>query len=343
VLAIQSFKGWYKSELWEAIKSLLIVAVVFSAIVIVGSLATLLPGPGSLNACFPGLSGTTSGFDLIYYTAYSTFGTGTCVGSITYTNDSYNLLFGIAMGTEFLKSIRVAVYFTIPFPPIPVPVPVFGALDLGSTFNVYQSSIIDASPVSGPGSFMGQILTFLIFPMTLALSVQYVLFPTIIAVSLGVLLPLGLIFRATPFLRAIGGTLIALAIAGAIIYPILLAMLNAPLVYFFSPLYPSGLLASAPTLNCPLALQLTVCSVLNEFSITFINIPFMTGFYDGISAFILGNLYYILNPVFFYLFPVIVQFILFIVDLLIGIVATRAVARTLGGDLRLSIGKIKMT
>ena len=64
VLAIQSFKGWYKSELWEAVKSLVIVAVIFSAIVIAGSIATLLPGPASLTTCFPGLSGTTSGLDL---------------------------------------------------------------------------------------------------------------------------------------------------------------------------------------------------------------------------------------------------------------------------------------
>ena len=382
VLAIQGFKGWYKSELWEAIKSLIIVGVIFSFIVIAGSLASLLPGINNqpLSTCFtnPSLPGSTNGFDLIYYTAYSTFGTGSCLGAINYTNMSYNNLLGIAMGAEFLKGTTLNTYFTIPFPPIPVcePCPI-GSLNIGADFNIYQSNIVDANPITGAGHILVMAFTFLVFPMLAVLEVQYAVFMDIIAISFGVLLPLGLIFRALPFLRAIGATLIALAIAGAIIYPLMLAMINAPLMYFFSPLFPSNqaVLFNSASYSCPGIVSTIICSVISEFNplvgIVFSGLPggigvptpgcppavlpssitgvdendyaaFFTGYCGALSAFVNGTIYPILDPMFIYLFPVVVQFILFILDLLIGITAARGIARALGGDIKLGVGKLKL-
>jgi len=373
VLAIQSFKGWYKGELWEAIKSLLIVGVILSVIVISGSLASLLPGVTAPLKCL-GASASTNGFDLMYYTAYSTFGTGCSLGSINYTNESFNNLLGISMGAEFLKSIRLNTYFTIPFPPIPV-APQFGSLNIGSDLNLYSGSIIDANPITGGSHILGLAFTFLIFPMMLVLETQYAIFIDVIAISLGVLLPLGLIFRATPFLRPIGATLIALAIAGAIIYPALLAMFNAPIVYFFSPLYPenSGAILNAFNSSCPGGVLGTLlCGVISEFNplvgVVFSGLPgglgsstiiacppipflttgendywaFFTGYCGALSAFVGGDIYPILNPMFIFMLPVVIQFVLFILDLIIGVTIAQGIARALGGQIKLGVGKMKL-
>ncbi|MFI5412808.1 MAG: hypothetical protein ACHQX1_02865 [Candidatus Micrarchaeales archaeon] len=348
VFGIQSFKGWYKGELWEAIKSLLIVGVVFSAIVIFGEIAALLPG-GPAN--IP--NGSTTGLDFLYTQAYAYLdGTSTVPGAVNLTNESFNNLLGSSVGSEYLKSITLNTYFTIPFPPVPVPtVPVFGSFNLGTDFNVFQSEVIDSS-ITGPASIEKDTLGYLVFPMMLVLGAQLFLFVTLIPIGLGILLPLGLIFRATPFLRSIGGTLIALAIAVIIVYPALLAIFNAPITLFFSPLYPNG--AATQTQGC--ASVLTFCAVyqtfLNPETLLFSGLPqnpnendyaaFTAGNIGASDAFFNGNMSAFLSPFFAYMVPVIIQFILLVMDLIIGIVMAMNIATALGGNIRLGIGKLKL-
>jgi hypothetical protein len=350
VLNIQSFKGWYRAELWEAIKSLLIVGIIFSVIVIFGEVASFLP-----NA--PQNAGTTASIDFLYVNAYNYLvGCNTCnpqtLGAINYTNESYNNLLGISIGSQFLQNSRLMTYFTVPVPPVPVPAPpVEVVFDFGGNYNAYQSSIITTA--AGGGGILSDTMTYLIFPMLLALIVQANIFVFLIQLGIGILLPLGLIFRATPFLRSIGGTLIALAITAIIIYPALLALFNAPISLFFSPLYPAPGATGIGGLNCQSSLS--VCSLLTDYNpvvtALFAQLPsgleddsgaFQAGNTGASLAFLSGDIFFVLDPFFTYILPVIVAFILFILDILIGVVLATNIAKLLGGNIRLGIGKLKL-
>lgn len=354
VLNIQSFKGWYRSELWEAIKSLIIVGAVFSAILIFGEFAALLPG-----APTPIPLGGISGFDYLYQTGFFYLaGSPTAPGAIDLVNESYNNLLGISVGSELLKNFKVQSYFTIPFPPVPWPgAVVFGSLNLGADFNPYVSSVLNTGPTASANLELLS-LQYLLLPMLVVIGAQTYLFIILIQIGLGVLLPLGLILRAIPFLRGIGGTLIALAIATVIIYPALLAFFNAPITFFFSPLYPTQ--ATVTPSPCEEFIECALIGGYNLYpELTFANLPsttvendegaFLNGFFAGQNAFFgdpttsyAASLSPVLSTLFNYLVPVVVQFILLVLDLIIGYTVTQNVAKVLGGNIRLGIGNLKL-
>jgi hypothetical protein len=361
VLNIRNFKGWYKAELWEALKSLIIVGAVISAILILGEVAYLLPGaPQTIPL------GSITGFDYLYDTAYSYFigpaawtGSGyavptayqTTYGALNLTNDSYTMLLGVSMGKEMLQFFRLNTYFTIPLPPAAPPsVPVYGSINVGLDYNpAFETALLDTSITAG-SNIETNTLYFLIVPMLLALGAQTYLFTTLIVIALGILLPLGLIFRATPFLRNIGGTLIAIAIVMIIVYPELLAFFNEPMNLYFSPLYAEVNPPAVSTNACgqfidcaPLEIYAAIPQTI--FTVAGAQVPqaWLDGFNGAQGAFADSNLGDLLTPFFDYVVPVVVQFILLIIDLILGIVIAQQLAKALGGKIRLGIGSIKLT
>ncbi len=367
VLGIQSLKGWYKGELWEAIKSLIIAASIFSVIIIFGQLATALPNCN----CSASAPGSVTSFDFMYQAAYGYLagsnpatpnpsGGSLVPGAIALVNESYNNLLGLSTGAELLKSFKVNSYFTIPFPPVPVPgVPVFGSLDVGADYQPFWSYGVLDTGLATPTSMLKETTGFLVVPMLIAVGTQLYLFIVLVQIGMGILLPLGLIFRATPFLRNIGGTLIALAITAIIVYPALLAFLDTPINLFFSPLYlnayhdanaaypatcgdfswcvasPFPAYESYPPLVFS-GLQANPYPGEND------QLAWQYGFDAAQAAFFDSNLSPALSSMFDFAVPVVIQFILLVLDLIIGIVIAMNVARVLGGNIRLGIGKLKL-
>lgn len=340
VFGFPALKGWYKNELWEATKSVLVVLVIFAAILILGDLAiSICTGNQYCTLTGQQLAGSTTTTQV--ETLYGV-GSGFIGNEYILANDSYNNLIGISMGIEYLKSVSTSTYTALGIPPSCTEVSVLCVTaNFGSDQSPFQSSILEVDPTKPPLSILKDMLNLLVFPMLLILGVQNYLFYTIIVIGLGVLLPLGLVFRAIPFLRGIGGTLIALAIAASVIYPGIIAVFNAgvasALTSITSPYY-----TPVPTSGC---IVFSLCGAVSLLGGGTFGLPEpggSDGYYAGQAAFFDGSLMPVLNDAFWYQTPVAEQFVLFVIDLIMAVVLTTNIAKLLGGNIRLGIGKMTL-
>jgi uncharacterized membrane protein YhdT len=380
VLGIASLKSWYKLEMWEITKTLLIVVVVFSVILIMGAIAISINGQANANA----------NLGTMYSTADSYLGQ-----QYNVAENAFNNMLGISMGINYLSSMRFNTYYywkvmSILYkpddPPYAPPVtitPTFipagfhcprrlpswyttptqavpsgtvlgctylGTINFGSDENIYQSDLLSTSSGFGVNT-----INFLIIPMFLALGVETAVLPLLIYAGLGVFLPLGIILRAVPFLRGVGGTLIALGFAFAIIYPGTLIALNIPVTNAFgmNP-YPFYNYAAPTAFDCGGFPSLpgvgSICSILSgavastgaiiQFETSFGD-PFINGYNTGVYGSFSG-ITPALNSILAYTIPLIIQFLLLVIDLIIIYALTNGIAKLLGGTIKLGIGKMKL-
>ena len=169
--------------------------------------------------------------------------------------------------------------------------------------------------------------------MALLFEVQSALLPIVVSIGLVVLIPVGLIMRSFPFIRGIGGTLIAVGIGAAIIYPLSLVLLNYPVTQSLS----FGALSSSGT--CSFG-NIFICGAWNVVSAMILgplsDKSMMNGVSDGLNS--LQSIYPALNGIFYYNFYLVLQLLLFILDMIIAYPLIDGIARMLGGTIRLSLG-----
>ena len=137
-----------------------------------------------------------------------------------------------------------------------------------------------------------------------------------------------------------GGTLIAIGIALALLYPTVLVLLNVPITQFMSNVIPSPSSIGTCSINGagPIGWLINIgeglfCGLKTTEAY---GIGIGTGFLSTIS------IYPAFNGIFSYIFPLIVQFILFVFDIIIIYTIAQEIAKMLGGNLRLGIGKFKL-
>lgn len=355
VLSIQGLRNWYQNELKEAAKSIIIVTVIFSVVAIVGSVAaiyfssaaTVSSSPQSITSSLSGLYTAVVGNDIT--------GTGYLGSQIQRTTDLFDSLFGFYDGLGLAESLSISVYLPIDF---------YGLVFFGQGVEgtpVYTTTMVctppyTTAPCTSITTNAGQIVT----TMLIALLLQRDVLLYIIEAGLGILIPVGVVLRALPFLRPLGGTFIGLGIGVALVYPSLLLFLNASVTNYMVPPPPTGQnlqcqsLALASTVGAPNQLfndyiSYAVCQATKSFGL----VPMLSkagaatyGFYAGISDSLLSmdSMYPILN---FILSPqfidILLQFLLFIFDIIIGITITNDIISALGGfKPQLGIGKIKL-
>ena len=205
--------------------------------------------------------------------------------------------------------------------------------------------------------------------MYILLGALYYLLYVIANIGLAVLLPLGIIFRAIPFLRGIGGTLIALGIGASIIFPVMLLAVNNTITSYFVP----TLQAPGPPSTCSQSglnggtqwlctfFSQVISTVFNPLASialasfgtvqyagsgtncaggTYRN-PAYDGFNAGENVLFSGSMP-ILNVMFYYLTPLMFDFILLIFDLILGYAVVQGIAKLLGGSVRLGFGKMSV-
>ncbi|MCL5430044.1 MAG: hypothetical protein M1504_01035 [Candidatus Marsarchaeota archaeon] len=357
VINIASFKNWYRNELWETIKTVIIVIAIFSAVSVVGTLGTSQAyqiGPSCSGGSGTGLSG--SGIASLYVEASSYL--SNC--AFWNADSAYGAALGVSVGSGLVKSMTLMTYFTIPFPPVPIPapppatgyVPVFGSFNIGTDLTPFSSDILQTSITKGP-SFLKDYMGIFTFPLLLVVATINALIYPLGALCLGILLPLGVIFRALPFLRPIGASLIALSIAGAVIFPAVLVFFNIPLSVYMGSLSPGF---TPPQSSCNAFGS--VCSSMNSQGGSSVTQQY-TGSTLGLDAAESnaynwgssagGAVYFnsdfspVLNLLLLYGVPSALQFLLLVIDLVIGIIAAQNLARLMGGSLRFGIGKMKLT
>ncbi len=326
VVHIQALKGWYIGELKETAKSIMIIALIFASLVIMSGIAATLAG--AAPATGSGVIQTNLGQSL--YAAANNY----LQNEVIIATTAYYFSAGAALGVNFIQSVQISTWVPIPlFPPI-----IEASLQSGSKENIFQSSIIDTTGKGANLSFLRDSLTFVIVPVLLAMQAQSMLLQSLIELGLLVFLPIGIILRAVPFLRGIGGTLIAIAIALALIYPTTLVAFNQPVTNFVN-----GAISNQLTYACSFHTGFGILDAfLNDIICNFVYAGFQynAGVNAGVSS--ITSIYPLFNGVMFNVLPLLIQFILMVLDIVIVVTLAAELARILGGNLRLSLGKFKL-
>ena len=363
VINYSKMKDWYKAELWEVIKSLLLVVIIIAALVLLSAVANALAGnqatqpsgpfdQGALNANLAGL----------YMTANSMY----LYPQLENSYAAFDAMQGMAFGNSALQSLKVDYFLPIPivfpWPPFNI---IIGAFKDGATANLFSSNYLSFSTGGSAFSITNDLTTLIVVPMMFIFQVQYDMFFYIVALGLGIMIPVGIILRAVPMLRNLGGTAIALGIGMALIYPGILVLFNLPIsnyIYTFT-LAQSQL----PGSGCPFTTTL-VCEMWNgfisivtpfnplaaynpialldfgQFGATAAGISaWNTGFNLGlISPLASGSIYPSLNFIIDNMIGSVLQFVLVALDLLIGLILANSVASMLGGTLRLGVWNMRL-
>jgi hypothetical protein len=361
VFKIEGFTSWYKTELWEVTKSLLVICTVYGALVIASNISTAFvsgvivstggtPTPAGLCSSSSVLS---TNLCMLYRNVYSSYLTAQLQQAYT----SFSAIFGLSLGVDALKNIFFSTWFPVPIPPPPFTP--YVAFQFGSILTPLFKSNFLGPTVSSQLSFLKDVMALVTTPMVLLFQFQYDLMPVIIVLGLTVLLPMGIILRAIPFLRGIGGTLIGLGVTMSIVYPVLLLALNLPVTSYFSYVYApmqSGAGAGCSGFSCFLE---DILSTLVSMGGSWIGLgmlsavigsnmnttAYLTGYNIGIYGTNLNGINSIfpaMNFVTTSTSDLVVQFILFVLDLMILLVIANAIAKPLGGTVRFGIGKFKL-
>ncbi len=338
VLKIEQLKGWYKSESWELTKTIFLVAMIYITLMIFNIIAThVLLTSSSSSSC-------QSNSNTIY-----------CLGSqylgsqVHYSNIALASVTGMSIGIQNAKSLSATtalyIFGTVPNSDAKV------TDAYGVKYVALKSDVLETSPTSGD-SYIKNTFMLLISPMFILSNTLYDTFYVIIYLSLGILIPIGILFRAIPVLRGAGGTVIALGLVGSIFYPLILVGLNAPVNSFFAANYyltPPGI----PNVynGCQNSGYLGYICDASTWGpqLLFDGMAGVVGGIFGSSASqsyqsatngaLFNGVLVTVNFLNYYTFPLMVNFILFIIDLVFVYALAQGIAKMLGGTLRLSLGK----
>ncbi len=325
LLNIRGFKDWYKGELWETIKSLLLIAIIFSALTIAGGISSALAGS-------PTTSGTSlvSHFDGLWTTSYKSY----LLPTLQSSSNAVDAILGLSVGVGALKSINYNLELTV--------TAFYVSLISGSEGNIYVSSILDSAT---KGSFL-QILADTVVMVEIVFAMLSQMFYAIVGIGLVGFIPIGIILRAFPMLRGLGGTFIAMGIGLSLIFPTLLVTFNLPVTNYID----SAVLGAQPiSSNSQPGFTTTTSFIQGAMSIVVNPILkilggvtiFLTGFTTGLFESMFG-VYSVLNYAMYYSLISVLQFILLVIDIVVGIILTGSIAKMLGGSVKLGIGKFKI-
>jgi len=325
---IQGLKGWYRNELKETAKSLILIAVVVSSLVILSGIASVLTGAAPPVGQAP--TNIEQNIGNLYYAASGYLGT-----QQTEVGNAYNHLIGVGEGIGILSGLRVSLWVPVPVVLDPFyPLVCIVCLQFGSAENIYSSTIVTASDPTtlSNSAFLNSALQLLVVPMYFATTAQYDILPYIMQVGLLILFPIGIILRAIPFLRPIGGTLIAIGITASLIYPLTIVLLNQQVTNWLTTNISLAASDSCVTPNIAI-IGAFICWQENLASS-------LSGALAGLSS--ATSIYPAFNYVTQVIFPTTVLFILYVLDVIIVVTVAQNIANALGGTIRLGIGRMKL-
>ena len=198
--------NWLQGEYWEVAKSAIIIVCIYSAIAFMGNMAYLLV-PSAVSA-----GGSSGGFADI--TPLVNGAEGYLCTVNTNLINSWEWMGVISGGTGFWSSFQEGFY-------VPITIPPYLSLFDGVAFQPFQNYMLQTGNyiVTPFGSVVNDSVNFLLFPFTAVVVGLIVLLPSLAYIGITFFVPLGLIFRALPFIRGIGGTLIAIGIALCLVLP----------------------------------------------------------------------------------------------------------------------------
>jgi hypothetical protein len=365
VIRLEGFKGWYKTELWETIKSVLLILSIFFIIATIGTVATNLAGTyQQTGTCsFTVNTNAQERFETSLQGLYQTTFCDYIQPEMYQSTAAFTNLLWYTEGFDLLRSITInsSVNYGTPLTPL-----TFGIVDIqigfGGSYPILRTDMIATIDLLA-WSIVFQTMNYVINPMAALFTVLYTEFPFIVEAGLAIFIPLGMVMRAIPFLRPIGGTLIALGIGIAVVYPAMLLVFNLPVSnYLYATLglpVLSQQTSSANTLTASQT-QPQSCSASNSNSAnsncipgqasTLLNFvtPFFSRLFTAAYSFWIGFYTPLLSvyPTMNFLVNIelnpIIQFLLNVFDIIFFVVITTDIAKLLGGSLSFSIGQIRL-
>ncbi len=316
-------KEWISKEYWEITKSAMLIISIYAIISILGNIALLvagssIPAPGTgLTTCNSGTCGLVAGACAYLSTEN------------TYLEGTFSYLIGLSEGIGALQSVKVTAFFPIEA--------IYVVFKSGFTVPVYTNNMLGTSVpgIAESQSLINDVFNILAFPLAFIIGAQLAVLPVLFVLGLAFLIPLGLILRAFPFVRGIGGTFIAVGIGVALIYPALLVLLNAPIT---SALQGTALAAPPQSPQVGNGIIATLAGIV--FSI--MGGSASAGIGTALDS--INTIYPAINGILYYSTYLMLQLFLFILDITIAFPLVDNIARMLGSSgIRLSIaGKIKL-
>jgi hypothetical protein len=342
-------RNWLQAEYWEVTKTAIIIVVIFAMITIIGNIATALySAPVTLTGgdITPLINGAETYLCNVNYNLMQTWGWMGLLGA----------------GTGFWANLKMGNY--IIYFALPSETGGFAILS-GSTFIPFNNWMLQTgNPMIGPyGSIIGDTINLLLFPFTVINLIGVDIVPSMAVVGLTFFIPLGLIFRSLPFIRGIGGTLIAIGLGLAVIFPATLVMFNGIFINYitqavaiappppptvppatgltFCPFAPPGggsaFGSGLATLTCDTLPSLLDISQLLP-AANFASNDDAVGHLNGANVFSDTAIYQYMDIILATGAYVIVQLVVITIDLVIVYAITDSVARALGGSVRLQLG-----
>lgn len=312
--------NWIRNEYYELTKSILIVIVIYSAI-------TFVSGLGLMIASNPGGSSGAGIGGLITESEYYLCQVQTNLAS------SWNYVGQVSFAIGMMQNINIGLYLPIPL----IPPYIFAYLTSGFAMQPYHGFMLESGDIiiQHFESTIFDTIQFVLFPVTAMVTGLAPLLPLLIQIGLAVLIPLGLVFRAFPFVRGVGGTLIAIGIATSLIFPATLILLDQPVAAYAQSIMPA---TNQPQASC----SGFFCNVNKVFESMFNSVPSLYNlFQTGWAAF--DNIYFFFNGTIASNFYMVVQLLLLAINLIIIYQLTDSIAKALGGSVRLSLGnKLKL-
>ena len=326
--------GWVNQEYWEIAKSGIIVVMIFALLLFISNIGVALTNTpvtaySKTDTYLNNMNGLVYSSETYLLTTDSYVAAGWCtLGSVN---------FGVAL----LNSLKIEYY-------VPVPIIIAG-LKFGTAFSILSTPTLLAgtdNTISQLNSMMVDLIIGLYYPVSMIILILIEALPIIVWVGLGFFIPIGLVFRALPILRGIGGTFIATGIAMAVLLPMVLVVFNYPVTQVFQGVLPIQTTTPSSTCNFQSTVLTYACKafmlVINSESAAVTNgvrVGYSLGW--GFSAF--DGLYTILNVLTPYSVFMMIQLILFILDIIIINAIADNIAKALGGGIKLSLGgKLKL-
>ena len=329
--------SFLQNEYKELVKSILLIVIIYSALSFASGLAVSLTGQSI------GTFSTNMG-NLIYNSEVYLCNTNNILIQSIENLDS------LALADGLFKGLTVQ-WGGLPIPPVPLPgfLGLLPVVKSGVSFSVLTNNIFQTDFVTGrqfTTSLMNDAFSYVFFPAINLITVQINVIPLFEIIGLWILIPLGIIFRAIPFLRGTGGTFIAFGVGLSIIWPSILILFNAPVSNFFISYFSTHANYTNSNGCSNLGLMSSVCNGLSNFvffessgtvsksiSSSVIN-PFLIAFSTLYSVFPALN--YLMQNLLYIIFQI---FILFMFDVIIAFTVTDNIARLLGGSINLSLSR----
>ncbi|MGI0141307.1 MAG: hypothetical protein ACREBF_01500 [Candidatus Micrarchaeales archaeon] len=351
--------AWVRKEYWEIAKSAMLIAGIYAILVFAGSLASSLIVPIN-SAVLPSYTSTgtpqptgtlSTPLTTLSLSAQAylqnVYGCAAASSSGNFANTYGSYFMGLGEGIGILREMRVGYYIPIPIGLIVPEAPTFL---LGTSFQPYANKMVLGDIDAGTyESLLNDAISIIILPLYSIVDLEFYLLPLLAFAGLAFLIPMGVIFRSMPFVRGIGGTLIAIGIGIVIVLPAALLFINQPIYNavvnnYLSPSVcslnsaPWWYIAVAPTSSSP------ATATPNQNPQTLPSSLKCAGNNNGfIDAFASdGSIFPAMNGIFEYSVAAVIQWLLFILDLMILFPLVDTIAKSLGGTINISFGKLKV-